>query len=59
MTNQDDNMRIFNQIMEVSDWFYDKHGFEAEFVHINKPIYLQLLRENEGFRRSGLEAIQK
>ncbi len=55
----DDDMKAHRQIEAVSDRFYNTHGYEAEVVYINRPIYLQLLREKEGFRRSGLEAIQK
>ena len=50
-----DDMKAHRQIEIVSDRFYDKYGYEAEVVYINKPIYLQLLREKEGFRKIGLD----
>lgn len=37
-------------IEQASDKFYDKHGFEPDFVYINKTYYLHLLREKEDLR---------
>lgn len=47
----DNNIKAHKQIMDVSDKFFDKHGYEGDIVFINKPLYLQILREKEGLRQ--------
>lgn len=41
---------VHELIEQASDKFYDKHGFEPDFVYINKTYYLHLLREKEDLR---------
>lgn len=43
---------VHKLIDKASDVFYDKYGYEADIVYINKSYYLQLLREKDDLRKS-------
>lgn len=43
---------VHELIDKASYVFYNKHGYEADIVYINKWQYLQLLREKEDLRKS-------
>ncbi len=43
---------VHQLIDKASDVFYNKHGYEADIVYINKSYYLQLLREKHDLRKS-------
>lgn len=42
--------KVHELIEQASDRFYDKNGYEPDFVYINKTYYRQLLREKEDLR---------
>lgn len=42
--------KVHELIEQASDRFYNKHGFEPDYVYINKAYYLHLLREKEDLR---------
>lgn len=46
------NHDIHELIDKASDVFYEKYGYEADIVYINKSYYLQLLREKDELRKS-------
>ncbi|MFA7327265.1 MAG: hypothetical protein WC121_11415 [Candidatus Kapaibacterium sp.] len=42
--------KVHALIEQASDNFYDKNGYEPDYVYINKTYYLHLLREKEDLR---------